>query len=213
MTFCAAYLSIYVGQRTQWYKDHLYRKLVKGDSLEQIRAASALVQFGGEEQLLQAVKCPEPGARSAARKALEFLWFNSAGSDALHNLEDAIKAADEANYDRALAILDRIIAKHPDYAEAYNRRASVYWEKEDFEQSISDSEQALKLNPNHYGAWQGIGVCRLKQGEVAEACRCLRKALKIVPYDETTRRSLKRCEELLRVYPAPGARVRQFDMA
>ena len=57
---------------------------------------------------------------------------------------------------------------------------------------------ALELNPNHYGAWQGMGVCRIKLGDIREACRCLRAALKILPYDEPTRNALKNCEELLR---------------
>ena len=69
-------------------------------------------------------------------------------------------------------------------------------EKEDF-------QTALALNPHHYGAWQGIGVCRMQLGDVAEACRCLRAALKIIPHDDTTRRCLEKCEELLRAMPRP----------
>ena len=66
---------------------------------------------------------------------------------------------------------------------------------------MRDCRRTLSLNPNHYGAWQGLGVCQLKLGEVAEACHSLRVALKISPHDGVTRQSLQRCEELLRLTP------------
>jgi len=136
-----------------------------------------------------------------ARKALEFMWFNAAGDKAYHLTEQAYRAAEEAEFQKALGLLNNLVEKYPTFAEAYNRRAAVYWEMGEYRKSIADSEQALKLNPNHYGAWQGIGVCRLKLGDVSEACRCLRAALKILPYDALTRQSLERCEELLREHP------------
>ena len=142
------------------------------------------------------------GVRVVARKALEFMWFNAAGEEAYHLTERAYKAAEKAEYKDALQLLNLLVEKFPTFAEGYNRRASVYWELGEYAKSIADSEQALKLNPNHYGAWQGIGVCRLKMGDVAEACRCLRAALKIVPYDSVTLQSLQRCEALLREKPA-----------
>jgi tetratricopeptide (TPR) repeat protein len=68
----------------------------------------------------------------------------------------------------------------------------------DYEKSMRDCERALKLNPNHYGAWQGLGVCELELGRLNEACEALRAALRITPHDEATLRSLQQCEKLLR---------------
>ena len=65
---------------------------------------------------------------------------------------------------------------------------------------MADCRRALALNPQHYGAWQGIGICHLNMGDVEEACRSLRSALKIIPHDPATRQSLRECEELLRTY-------------
>jgi len=42
-----------------------------------------------------------------------------------------------------------------------------------------------------------MGICRLHLGEISEACRCLRAALKILPHDEPTQEALRKCEELL----------------
>ena len=201
--YCAAWLTGYAFKRTEWYRNHLYHQLVKGDADQQLRAASALVQVGGQKQLLNGLKAEEESVRTVARKALEFMWFNAAGHKAYQLTEQAYRAAEKAEFEKALALLNGLVEKYPKFAEAYNRRAAVYWEMGEYRKSIADSEHALKLNPNHYGAWQGIGVCRLKMGDVVEACRCLRAALKILPYDTVTRKSLERCEELLREH-SPG---------
>ena len=72
------------------------------------------------------------------------------------------------------------------------------------------AEEAVRLNPNHFGAWQGIGLAQLELGQIDGACRSLRQALKIIPFDETTRRSLHHCEELLRLYPHPTVTTRRI---
>jgi tetratricopeptide (TPR) repeat protein len=205
MVGAALFLAQHFMKRSEWFKERLLQRMVQGDASEQLRAATQLVQVGGEKQLLEALKNPRDEVRTVARKALEFMWFNAAGENAYRLTEQAYTAAEQSEYDKALKLLNELIVKYPNFAEAYNRRASVYWEIGEFQKSIADSQKALSLNPYHYGAWQGIGVCRLKLGDVAEACRCLRAALKIIPYDPVTQKSLKRCEELLKEKPTPGS--------
>ena len=67
-----------------------------------------------------------------------------------------------------------------------------------YEQSVADCKRVVALNPNHFGAWQGMGLCQLQLGEVEAAIKSLRAALKINPYDRNLRETLRRCEELLR---------------
>ena len=199
-------------QHSKWYKERLYHQLLCGSQSEQMNAAGALVVFGGQEQLLAALKSETPTARDVARRALEYLWFSAAGHDANQMVEQAFQAADKKDFQTALSLLDRVVKKYPNYAEGWNRRASVYWQMGEYDKSIADCEKALAFNPNHYGAWQGIGVCRVQMGDVVEACRCLRAALKIMPYDETTRHCLEKCEELLKVMPAPSHSTRKADL-
>jgi tetratricopeptide (TPR) repeat protein len=197
------YLSLHEVQHSDWYKGRLYQKLVHGNPEQQLQAASSLAHFGGQEQLLAGLKAEAPEAREAARKALEYLWFSAAGRAANTDLEHAFQAAERKDFSSALKQLDRLIQEHPRYAEAWNRRASVYWQVGQYDKSIADCEKALALNPNHYGAWQGIGVCHVQLGDIAQACLCLRAALQIAPYDEPTRHCLQKCEELLRSMRRP----------
>ena len=209
--FRAAYLSLLVlsllfltrhfFQRTNWNKDRLYHQLLSGSERQQLRAASILVQLGGQKQLLDALKDGKAETRSVARKALEYLWFNLAGPEAFRLTQSAYEEADKQHFDEALTLLDRVVKQFPNFAEGWNQRASVYWQMGRYEKSIVDSKRALILNPKHYGAWQGLGVCWLKIGDVAEACRCLRHALEILPHDSATLEALQECENLLRKDP------------
>jgi tetratricopeptide (TPR) repeat protein len=189
-------------QRTTWNKERVYRELLSGNDRQQLRAASTLVQLGGQQQLLNALKDGKPETRAIAKKALEYLWFNTAGSEAFRLAQSAYDAAEKQRFKEALTVLDRAVKQFPDFAEAWNQRASVYWQMGEYQKSITDSKRALALNPNHYGAWQGLGVCWLKLGDIDEACRCLRHALTILPHDEPTREALKQCEGLLRKRPS-----------
>jgi len=176
----------------------MYKRLVSGSEKQRVHAASALVYVRAEPQLLAALKLDEKKTRDLAKKALEFSWFTAAGEKAQDNLQEAAEAIGEERYQEALEILNRLTSKYPTFAEAWNQRAAVYWKLGRHEESILDCERTLVLNPNHYGAWQGMGVCKLHLGEVSEACRCLREALKILPHDEATQDALRKCEDLLR---------------
>ena len=212
LAFTTAFLVMHFGRRTPWYKEHLYTLLVTGDASQRLRAASGLAQVEGQEQLLRALKVDDPGVHEMARRALEHLWFSSAGQEAYDRMEVAYAAAEIADDDESLKILNVLTAKFPGYAEAWNRRAAVLWQKGEYQRSLKDCERALAINPNHYGALQGIGICQIQLGEVAEACRSLRAALKIAPHDDATRRSLQKCEELLRSYPAISKPSRPSDL-
>ena len=205
---CATHFAVNTVLRCNWYKQRLYRKLMTGNANQQLSAASALVYAQGEKQLLAALKSENLQVRDTARRALEYLWFIREGNQAFELIQSAAKAYERESYQEALDILDKLIAKHPRYAEAWNRRACVYWKMERYEESIADCERVLSLNPNHYGAWQGLGVCKLHLGDVEDAVRCLKAALRITPHDESVIAALKKCEDLLRNLPLPKYRQR-----
>jgi tetratricopeptide (TPR) repeat protein len=164
-----------------------------------------VVYVRAEPQLLAALQLDAPNTRKLAKKALEFSWFTAAGDEAQDALHKAMDAVEEERYQEALDILNKLIAKKPTFAEAWNQRAAVYWKLGRHEESILDCERTLVLKPHHYGAWQGMGICRLHLGQVNEACRCLREALKVLPHDEATQDALRKCEELLRKQRSGGA--------
>ena len=136
--------------------------------------------------------------RAIAIDSLWTLWFHAAGRDAFRRAQSADRAVQQQKFSDALAILNRTTAEYPRFAEGWNRRAILFWEMGQYEQSLADCRRVVALNPNHFGAWQGMGLCQLQLGEVEAAIRSLRAALKINPYDRGLRETLRQCEELLR---------------
>jgi len=196
--FVVVYGAFWFGQYTHWNKERLYRRLLSGSREEKIRAAFDLAWLGGQDQLLHALKSPSEPVRAIAIDSLWSLWFHSAGRDAFRRAQTADRAVQQQKFSDALAILNRTTTEYPRFAEGWNRRAILFWEMGQYEQSLADCKRVVALNPNHFGAWQGMGLCQLQLGEVEAAISSLRAALKINPYDRALRETLRRCEELLR---------------
>jgi tetratricopeptide (TPR) repeat protein len=199
-------------RQSDWYKDRLVRELFSDNADERLRAAAGLAQLKAQRQLLETIKSDHDAAREMARRALEHIWFNEAGDEAYRLTREAYQAAERDELKRALNILTGLIARHPGFAEAWNQRASVYWQMGEYAKSMADCRRVIELNPSHYGAWQGLGLCQLNEGDLVAACDSLRIALHLLPHDDATRESLRRCQELIRKYPAVTRGFRKMEI-
>lgn len=107
----------------------------------------------------------------------------------------AVETMEEKNFPLALDILDQIIVIKPDFAEAWNKRATVYFLTDDYAASLSDIRQTLALEPRHFGALAGFGMILQSMDRSKEAIRVLRRALEINPRLDKVRESLERLEK------------------
>ena len=110
-------------------------------------------------------------------------------------MRDAMRRRSSYDFDGALEVLNQVIALNPDYPEAWNQRATVYFHQQQYEQSLEDVARALELEPRHFGAMAGRGVIRYFQGKPALAIQNIQQAAKYHPY-------LKELEMFGLPYPA-----------
>jgi tetratricopeptide (TPR) repeat protein len=104
------------------------------------------------------------------------------GSDTADLLMDrALTALQASHMDKAIKLLSAVIHLRPDYAEAWNKRATAYFLKNDYVHSIADIAQTLSRNPREYGAWSGLGMMLIDMGDKKHAYQALKKALEINP--------------------------------
>jgi tetratricopeptide (TPR) repeat protein len=82
----------------------------------------------------------------------------------------------------AMPILDEIVAEKPDWAEGWNKRATVLYLMGEHDRSLADIDRVLALEPRHFGAIAGIGLIRIAKGEMREALAAFRRALAINPF-------------------------------
>ncbi len=110
------------------------------------------------------------------------IWLRS-GSDTIDVLmQQTIKAMNDERLDAALAILDSIVELRPDYAEGWNKRATVLYIRQQYDASLRDIKKVLELEPRHFGALSGMGLINRAQGNGKEALEAYRKAISIHPF-------------------------------
>lgn len=135
----------------------------------------------------------EETAKSAENDIIE-IWLES-GSDTVDLLMGwTLDAMERKNYPLALDYLDRIIAMQPDYAEGWNKRATVHFLVDDYSKAIADIEQTLALEPRHFGALSGLGTIMRDIGDRDRALVAFRHALEIDPFLESVKEALSEIE-------------------
>ena len=85
------------------------------------------------------------------------------------------------NYDYALKIFDNILATDPEWSEAWNKRATVFFLMKQYTKSLDDIEKVLKIESRHFGALSGQARIFIKLREYEKAIISLKKALKFYP--------------------------------
>ena len=124
---------------------------------------------------------PDDSSSKSIEERIWALWLVSK-SDTANLLMMRVKTAmDGENLDLAITLLDSIIKLKPDYTEAWNRRATAYYMKKDYERSLADIRQVLAREPRHFGALAGLGLIMQDLGDDKRALEVYRKAIAIHP--------------------------------
>jgi len=142
--------------------------------------------------------------RGFAEQGLWLLWTRSgdAAIDAL--MAQATEAMQSGRHADAIRILDQVVKSKPDFAEGWNRRATVHFLAGDLQKSIADCDEVLKRNAGHFGALSGLGQIYLQLEDEATALKWFRRALEVNPNMLSVEMNIKMLEERLKGRRAPG---------
>ncbi len=100
--------------------------------------------------------------------------------------------------ERAVKMFQKIIELDPQFAEGWNKRATVYFFLGQFEASASDVRKTLELEPRHFGATAGLGLILLQLEYHADALKAFERALEINPHLTGPKLQIQRIKEILR---------------
>lgn len=110
------------------------------------------------------------------------IWLQSGSADLDARMEHATKLMAHGLPQPALGALDEIIAAAPQWAEAWNKRATVLFLLGEYDRALADIERVLALEPRHFGALAGIGMIRMEKGDLRAALAAFRRALAVNPF-------------------------------
>ena len=139
----------------------------------------------GLDFLFGALKAaPDDASAKHVEARIWAIWLQTP-SDTVALLMTRAKAAmDAQNPDVALKLLDAVVRQRPDYVEGWNRRATLYYLRNDYAHSLADIEQVLAREPRHFGALAGLGMIMQDLGDDKRALDAFRKALAVNPHLE-----------------------------
>jgi tetratricopeptide (TPR) repeat protein len=124
---------------------------------------------------------PDDVTAKAIEERIWALWTASQ-SDTANLLMTRVKTAIEAkDLELAITLLDAIVKVKPDYVEAWNRRATIFYMKKDYGHALADIRQVLKREPRHFGALAGFGLILQDIGDDRQALEVYRRALALYP--------------------------------
>jgi tetratricopeptide (TPR) repeat protein len=150
----------------------------------------------GLDFLFGALKAaPDEASAKHVEGRIWALWMQTPSDTAALLMVRARAAMDAEQMDVALKLLDAVIKLRPDYIEGWNRRATLYYLRNDYAHSLEDIQQVLVREPRHFGALAGLGMIMQDIGDEKGALDAFRKALAINPYLEKVPELVKSLSE------------------
>jgi tetratricopeptide (TPR) repeat protein len=135
--------------------------------------------------------------RVLAEQAVWQVWSRSGDPETDSLLQEGIEQMSRGDGPAAVETFTRVIERRPDFAEGWNKRATVYFLMGENEKSLRDCDEVIKRNPDHFGALAGYGQIYLRLDDPERALEYFRRALRVNPNMEAVRRAIPRLEQLL----------------
>jgi tetratricopeptide (TPR) repeat protein len=119
--------------------------------------------------------------RSYAEQGLWLLWSRSGDAEIDRVMARGVEHMQAGRHEEAIATFSSVITRKPDFAEAWNKRATTYYLAGDYRKSLADCDEVLKRNARHFGALSGAGMIHFELEQYEEALAWFRRALEVNP--------------------------------
>ena len=148
------------------------------------RAARALGETGAMEDvpaLARALRDADSLVRALAESALWQVWSRSGDAEVDRLLALGVEQMQTRDGETAVETFTQVIARRPEFAEGWNKRATVYYLLGEYAKSLADCDEVLKRNPYHFGALSGAGMIYLQLDQPTRALEYFERALAVNP--------------------------------
>ena len=125
------------------------------------------------------------------------IWYEVDDPKVIEYFEKGIQAMNLRNYPLAIRFFNNLIEEDPNFAEGWNKRATVHFMMGNFDQSMQDIIKTLELEPRHFGALDGMGLIFIHQGQFQQALDVYDKMLENFPFSVKTMDKKERIQSFI----------------
>lgn len=171
-----------------------------GDVEARRRGAAALGKAGTMADLpvlARALRDPDRVVRALAESTMWQVWSRSGDAETDRLLAIGIAQMEMRQDEAAVETFTRVIEGRPDFAEGWNKRATVYYLQGEYRKSLADCDEVMKRNPYHFGALSGYGLIYLRLHEPAQALAAFERALAVNPNLDQVRETVEALRRVL----------------
>ena len=193
-------LSFTAAQAQSFSREQAVQSLSQVDAQTRRDAASRLGEVGSMADvalLVKALRDPDEDTRNQAEQALWRIWARSGDPEVDRLYQTGIEQMNAGDLQQSIATFTRIIELKPDFAEGWNKRATLYFLAGELRKSLADCDEVMKRNPYHFGALSGYALIYIQLEYYDRALEYSRRALEVNPNMDGVRRNVELLERLL----------------
>jgi len=162
-----------------------------------VTALAAIGTFDDVPRLVEALRDADPLVRRLTERALWEVWSRSGDRDIDRLFAVGVEQMNDQQGPAAVQTFSEIIRRKPEFAEGWNKRATVYYLLGEYAKSLADCDEVMKRNPYHFGALSGYGMIYMEMNEPARALTYFERALAVNPNLESVAETVQMLRRLL----------------
>jgi tetratricopeptide (TPR) repeat protein len=179
--------------------DDAAKALTDADPRLRREAANRLGEIGTMSDvalLARSLRDSDEDTRDNAQAAMWLIFGRSGDAEVDKAYETGVRQMEAGEFTQSIATFTRVIERKPDFAEAWNKRATLYFMVGDLRKSLADCDEVIKRNPYHFGALAGYVQIYIRLEYYERALDYSRRALAVNPNMDDVRRSQQLLERL-----------------
>ena len=126
------------------------------------------------------------------------IWLQHTNADVAQLMLVGTQRMNTQRHAEAMVVFNRLTDSFPNYAEGWNKRATLHYVLGNLDASVSDIEKTLELEPRHFGALSGLGMVFIQRKELSKAKKAFEDLIEVHPNSPNAKQNLELVEEQLR---------------
>jgi len=148
--------------------------------------------------LYQSLRTAESSASAdSIQSRIWQVWLTAPDAQSNLLLQATVDALGNRDLREALVNGTQLVEAYPNYAEGWNKRATVHYLMGNFDASVADIGETLRLEPRHFGAISGLGLIFRAKGDLQAALDAFSQVLQISPQSLSAQRSVAELKQQL----------------